>query len=140
MAAPPQHVLVLVLKRINQDERLKSCALVSTAWAEAAAMATDAVNCCTGNLADLAIFKPWLDHHGLHVTSLSWAFSGRDEYGKQVLSTLPCRNLQQLSLFDWTDTNPPSCRHPQGSLTWICMSTLSTSVWTPRSSRTTAAT
>jgi hypothetical protein len=101
MAALPQHVLVLVLKRINQDERLKSCALVSTAWAEAAAMATDAVNCCTGNLADLAIFKPWLDHHGLHVTNLSWAYNGRDEYGKQVLSTLPCRNLQQLSLFDW---------------------------------------
>jgi hypothetical protein len=88
MAALPHHVLVLILKQINQDERLKSCALVSTAWAEAATMATDAVKCCTRHLADFETFTPWLEHHCLHVTSLSWAYNGREAYGSQVFSPL----------------------------------------------------
>jgi hypothetical protein len=97
MRALPQDVLVLVLRHVDQAERFSSCALVSTAWAKAAAMASDAVSICTS---DLEPCITWLQHHGSHVTRFDCAYDeARDDRG--VLSTLPCKNLQELILHDW---------------------------------------
>jgi hypothetical protein len=97
MRALPQDVLVLVLRHVDQAERFSSCALVSTAWAKAAVIASDAVSICTR---DLEPFIPWLQHHGSHVTRFDCAYDGAHS-DRGVLSTLPCSNLLELTLEDW---------------------------------------
>jgi hypothetical protein len=118
MKSLPQSLLVLVLKRVNQAERLNYCALVSTAWAQAAAMATDDVNCCTS---DAKTVTPWLGKHGSNVTRLLLDNHSQpqedheddQDYYKRsnrspsncsalMLGTLPCSKLAQLSLYDWS--------------------------------------
>ena len=114
----PQNVLVLVLQHVEQSQRLTSCALVSTAWAEAAAMATSDI--CS-RTRDSERFMPWLQHHGSHVTGfqcdmsrhpttrIDWDDSDdsdddiplcnrRPLVGKTVWATLPCSNLIKLTL------------------------------------------
>ena len=97
MRALPEDVLVLVLRHVNQAERLSACALVSTGWAKAAAMASDAIDICTDNEDKL---MPWLRHHGSHVTRFTCAYNGAPDE-KEVFSMLPCRNLQDLTLYKW---------------------------------------
>jgi hypothetical protein len=117
----PQNVLVRVLQHVKQSQRLTSCALVSTAWAEAAAMATSDIYSRTR---DSERFMPWLQHHGSHVTSfqcdmsrhpttrIDWDDSDDSDddiplcnrrfpvplVGKTVWATLPCSNLMKLTL------------------------------------------
>ena len=96
MRALPQDVLVLVLRHVDQAERLSTCALVSTAWAKAAVMASDSLKVYTN---ELDPFMPWLQHHGSHITCFTCECVGpRDDRG--VLGTLPCSNLLSLTLVD----------------------------------------
>jgi hypothetical protein len=97
MPALPQDILVLVLRHVNQAERLSSCALVSTAWAQAAVMASDDLIISTSGY---YFFMPWLQHHGSHVTKFSCAYR-RTRNDKELLSMLPCSNLQELALDEW---------------------------------------
>jgi hypothetical protein len=104
MRALPEDVLVKVLRHVDQAERLASCALVSTAWAKAAAVATDDFKIHT---IDFEPFMPWLQHHGSHVTSFTSSFEG-DSNDKGLLSMLPCKNLQELTLVEWWVSLGPS--------------------------------
>ena len=97
MQALPQDVLVLVLRHVDQAERLSSCALVSNAWAEAAVVASDAINIRTD---DTDLFMPWLQHHGSHVTKFTCACEGHRE-DKELFSMLPCSNLLDLTVNGW---------------------------------------
>lgn len=91
----PQDALVLVLQHCSQGERLRSCALVSTAWNQAAAMATSAMSLPHKIEAwnpDTEVV-PWLQQHGQHVTSLRYV---NDPLSHNLQHDLPCANLKEL--------------------------------------------
>lgn len=82
-----------VLQHCSQADRLCSFALVSTAWNQAAAMATAAMSLDKGQCWNPdREFVPWLKQHGQHVTSLRYV----DCDAAFRLKNLPCPNLKQL--------------------------------------------
>jgi hypothetical protein len=87
----------MVLRHVDQAERLSSCVLVATAWAKAAVMAIDDLSI---HIIDFEPVIPWLQHHGSHVTNFTCSYEG-DSDDKGLLSMLPCSNLQELTLDDW---------------------------------------
>lgn len=64
-AALPQQLLVQALKHLHVQDRLK-CALVCTAWREAASQATTdiSISCKSGGPKKCAALTSWLLHHG----------------------------------------------------------------------------
>lgn len=100
----PQNVLVLVLGKVWQEERLTTCALVSKAWSEAAAVATDLVCLNYHGIPreggwDPAVYMPYLQKHGQHVAALS-CLDDWELDQKFVIELLPCSNLRELDLED----------------------------------------
>lgn len=95
----PTAVLVHILQRVPLRLRLKSCALVSTQWAEAAAQATEAVaaNVSAGSSTDA--LQQWLTHHGQHVKAIR-AISCPQSSAARPFVYLPCVNMPHLTSLD----------------------------------------
>jgi hypothetical protein len=65
----PHEVLTLVLRRINQRQRLRSCSLVCHAWRAAAAGATTAIK-VKDAARRISSLLQWLHVHGGNLTQL----------------------------------------------------------------------
>lgn len=66
----PDSVLSQILQHVQLAERLRVCAVVSIAFAEAAAVATHSITCSNSKRTDS--LQQYLDKHGQHVWDLSY--------------------------------------------------------------------
>lgn len=96
----PQEVLVDVLRRVPQSDRLDSCAGVSTAWLAAVCEATDSLSLLQQSPEQLqAAWRQYAAWLGPHLTSLHVEVDWRHyPNGSCVLEHLPCARLQELTL------------------------------------------
>jgi len=92
----PEDVLVLILQQVDQQDRLRACASVSTRFKAAA----QAASCCVQmqpQQTQLEGALSWLHAHGSTVTSLD--FTSPPESSMALsFQHLPCSALQQLKL------------------------------------------
>jgi hypothetical protein len=92
----PESALVTILRHVPQRERLASCALVSTAWAGAAAAASAHVLLQAGGAAHkVAALQAWLHQHAHHVASLDVSAIDRPSLR---LPTAALARLQRLEV------------------------------------------
>jgi len=95
----PQAVLVRVMQLLPLNTRLRNCALVSKAWAAAAAAATVEIEASL--IHHPAYLQPWLQQHGVKVTSLvlTGPAHGDHHAGQQLLLTcVEFKHLTRLEL------------------------------------------
>jgi hypothetical protein len=101
----PQSVLVHILQHVPLQARLQHCALVSTAWAAAAAAATTHLTHrfpATAEAGHAKSMLRWIAKHGQEITSLQ--LLGRDRglvlpFSRQLLPNLRCLAIQDLAVF-----------------------------------------
>jgi hypothetical protein len=91
----PQEVLIQVLQRVQQRQRLRSCSLVCHAWNQAAAAATKGITLEVAGINNSSITQ-WLRKHGSNLTRLKLT-SGSFRSGQ--LLCLPYVQLTQLRSF-----------------------------------------
>jgi len=87
-----QCALILVLERVPQKYRFKSCARVSRSWADAALASTTTVQARCNRQSVPSLFR-WISTHGTFLNSIN-IHNGH----QQMLTKLPCPALRDLEL------------------------------------------
>lgn len=94
----PDHVLVLVLRHVPQQQRLGSCARVQRRWQAAAVAASTSIQARLWSATHHAGLHGYLLQHGNLVTALEVTTGRFDTFAGFELQRLPCPQLQQLQL------------------------------------------
>jgi hypothetical protein len=116
-------LLVQVLELVNQNNRLSSCALVSTAWLAAAVAATSKVSLSARTPEDLDSLLLYLRQHGAIVRKVFIFKAPKAEYLSQLQSLPPsCSQLLDLNISTCNLVNLPSVLSGLTSLTRLDLS------------------
>lgn len=99
----PMALLARILQHVPQEERLASCALVSKAWAAAAAAATVSIHVEGLNSSKTASLQSWVELHARQLQSLRLQ---RRYWQSRSPLQLPCAELQQLSVLHLSGVQP----------------------------------
>ena len=91
----PESVLVKILKKVPQHDRLSRAALVCKAWAAAAAAATTVITLKRVNAATAAGLSSWLQQHGRGAVEAIRVPTNRNDL---VQIQLPCDGLAKLCI------------------------------------------